>query len=546
MSVPGRSRLAIVALAAALGACSSGGKGGGGAGWTSTYLFFGEQTPRTGIVAVDPVTLATVAVEPSGVTTIAGPILLWGGTWNPSTALVEDYHVQACFYLKSDPATGENRLYAVDGAVGSSLVPRRLSTFTLPLGRVCAAAEFPDHASPGASAFVIMTAAPDATCATTTVLTQVRLSATPGSAPVTYAGGSASIVTYVPSAAGGIQAWLMKRKGVDGVWVEPGDWATPSPTPLTTTAGPVVSVASVPGKVWITVGGSLQVYSAGAAALADPGNVAAPYPWNAISSSDGQHLYFVAQDTAGAVIQRVRLDGTAPVEQLHPLGAESARALVVSEDRVAYSNAAGEWKAFPKAGGSAVTILSAPGMGRATPYAAGSSFYFVDANALTTCASVDPSGVVSIHAKPGSVTRFARSTASSGRWGTWPVGRVLLIETEQAHGTTTLRAYDGATAAPLGTVDFPPEYSSTVSGQYPTASQFGSGGSERTMITGTLQDGTRDLFALDLAHPGPVRKVTSRPGAYVSCSTGGVAASAPALGLVLALRLLRRRRRPGA
>lgn len=557
-----QARLVLAALvAAALTACSS----GSGPGWTSTYLFFGEAREssargfgrpgaRPGIIALDPVSLATATVEPAGVTTVREGVVLRVGVLNPPSSLLapqpsrlDDVHAHALLYLRQEPASGEDRLFAVS-ATGAWPGARRLSTFSAAPGAFCTMQVFPDFAHWDSSVAVVATAAPDADCATTVVLTQIRLSATETSTPATYpfpAGDQ--ILAPVLSERGAIHAWLMSRRDVAGVWVEPADWATSATTTLTTSAE-TLAVAAYPGKVWLEVDGALKVYAAGGTRLADPGGVPTllssgrEWTWR---QSDGRYLWFCAIRTPGAAVQRVPLDGSAPVETVHALGADSAESFLLSEDRVAYQLPDGRWKAFPKAGGDASVLLDEPGMAHARGIVVGSSFYFVDPVGLTTTAWVDPGGAKTVRATPGWTTFLVPVLGRTGRLTPTGLGadsrRILLVEADMVNGGARLTPFDGASATALGEISLPPELATTVA--YPVPYPYGSGGSERTLVQVTGADGTSDLLAIDLAHPGPAQRVTPRSGSWtVACSTGGGLAAAPALAAVLALRLLRRRR----
>jgi hypothetical protein len=547
------ARVALVLLAVAAGACSSrsGGTASQPPGWPSTYLFYTDG--GGGLVAVDPASLATIVVEPAG-SAVSVPTLVPVGTWNPTSSLLENVHTHAIVYRKRDAATGDDQLWTASAAQGAAPVSRRLTGLSVPASDYCSPpAVFPDHATPEASAVVLELGGFDADCATTADnwLALIRLSSEPSGYLKLYGPNHGSVVAAVPSATGGIQGWLLRRGSGGGLWYEASDWATAVSTPLTTSEA-VEVVAVHPGNVWLSVDGNLKVLAAGASALADPGNVATTVPAARATATDGRNLYLVPTGTVGATIQRVPLDGSGAVVPVHALGSDAALALAVSDDRVAYRAQSGEWKAFPKAGGSAVTLFTPAASGDAVAvHVSGRSFYFHD-RTTPLSASVDPNGATTSHGEASGGSGWAPLAGSTVRFGTAPwqnPDRMIRVDVNTAAAVTTLRVFDGATATQLGgAVTFPPEYATSTS-PAPFVYAEGSGSSHVALVGAYTGGSGWDVLAVDAGDPTRLRKVSAMSSAETpvgtgfSCSTGGGLAALPALVSVVALRLLRRRRR---
>jgi hypothetical protein len=554
-----RAALALLALASA--ACSSGSKGptAAPAPWPSTSMFYTDGAG--GLVAVDPVSLATLAVEPAVVSTVALPVLLSVGTWDAGLSLLDKVHTHAVVYRKVDAASGEVGVWAASAAPGAGAAPRRLSTFSSAANALCTVRLFPDHAAPDASAVVVETAGVDASCATTVdnALVLVRLSDPPAASPRPYASTGSAVVAAVPSATGGIQGWLVRRS-VGGLWYEPSDWATPSSTRLTT-SNAVGVLATWPGKVWLSVDGNLEVLAAGAAALAHPGGVPAALPAALAAAIDERHLYVVETGLAGAMVQRVLLDGSGALGPLHNLGTDAATALVVSGDRVAYRTQAGEWKAFPKAGGATVSLYTPPASTDGVEVlAAGGSFYFTNHTRFGTTV-VDPSGATTSHGgtavatnpATGRYSHWAPLAGATARFGSAPAqnpDRMLRIDADETAQVTTLTAFVAATATQLGDpCPLPPEYATSVV-LPPVIWAEGSGRAHTALVTASSASGY--AFLAVNADGAPTLGVVSPPDAnsargpvgtaFGGCSTGAGVAAAPAVLALLGLRLVRRRR----
>lgn len=555
------SRGAVLAAlaAAALAACKSGGSDGSAPPpppvQPATWLLYKDGSPG-GLVALDPAALSTATVEPSGLATVASAALVTVGTWSGARARLEAVHSHAVVYWKRDLGTDEDQLWAADVAGATAPSPRRLSTLSLPPGAVCTRLVFPDHALPSASAVVVVTGGADADCATATdnTLALARLSAGPATAPATYAGAAPAVIAAVPSAAGGIHAWIMRRDASSGVWLEPADWAAPATTTLA--AGAVGFVASYPGRVWLAVDGSLKAYAAGASALADPGGVPTTIPASRLQAVDERDLYWVEAAATGAPISRVRLDGGAAAQVVHGLQGEAAAALTVTEDRIVYRNLAGAWRAVPKAGGDPITLWTQPPTDTVRVHTAGRSLWFYDTTRRGST-SVDPAGATSTHgtydAGGGGVWAYWGPVAgASMRFGTTPYenpARVLLVEADRVTGDVRLRSFDAATAVESGgATSFPPDLAVT-SVMPPLVAAESSGSTGAVLIAAFDAANRGEVLVVKAADPGTLHRVTATGalgeapvGALTgSCSTGG-GLTASGLVVALALRRLRRRR----
>ncbi|MHB8535389.1 MAG: hypothetical protein ACYDBW_08085 [Sulfuricaulis sp.] len=305
---------------------------------TNTYLFY-----KNPLSAVDPAnSTVSIAIEPPG-TAIDNVTAIEDGRYLPAPSyLVSDRHYRTIVYHKTSAGT----LWKVNTLTGGSLTPVQVSNEST--ATICATQGAPDYANPDNAEFLYRLPGADGICGNADdVWKMIKVGMSAADAP--YAAFQPLAAVRDP-VTGAISGWL----AINGSSLNAYDANFGNPvlvSTFTTSASKVMT--SSDGRIVLNIDSSLRVYNPNASPAVLSGTLYTVSSSIGNAVRDNLNLYF----SDGTSLYKLPLDGSASAAALATGAAGGVNSMMLTDNRVVWTNNSGATLMSVSKSGGAVTTL---------------------------------------------------------------------------------------------------------------------------------------------------------------------------------------------